>query len=128
MAAQWRGLGLIEAEAGGPGVREAALPGAFFRHRGLIAVSAEGAMAEAAVLSFLAPAARPLAPQVTALPPLSAYHDLRWLFAFNQTWLGFTAALMLLVLARAAVDAVLLQLAWPARPTPKSRACPGRAS
>jgi hypothetical protein len=90
--------------------------GAFFRHRGLIAFSAGGAMAEATVLSFLAPSARPLAPQVTALPPLAAYHDLRWLFAFNQSWLGFTAVLVLLVLARAAVDAVLVQLAWPRQP------------
>jgi hypothetical protein len=85
----------------------------FFRHRGLIAFAAGGAMAEAAVLSFLAPSARPLAPQVTALPPLAAYHDLRWLFAFNQSWLGFSAVLVLLVLVRAAVDAVLVQLAWP---------------
>ena len=84
------------------------MAGAFFRHRGLIAFSAGGAMAEAVVLSFLAPAARPLAPQITALPPLSAYHDLRWLFAFNQTWLGFTAVFLALVLARATVDAVLL--------------------
>ena len=38
-------------------------------------------MAEAMLLTFLAPSARPLAPQVTALPPLAAYHDLRWLFA-----------------------------------------------
>jgi hypothetical protein len=89
---------------------------AFFRHRGLIAFSAGGAMAEAAVLSFLAPAARSLAPQVTALPPLAAYHDLRWLFAFNQSWLGFTAVLVLLLVARAAVDAVLVQLAWPREP------------
>ena len=70
-------------------------------------------MTEAIVLTFLAPAARPLAPQVTALPPLSAYHDLRWLFAFNQSWLGFTAVLVLMVLARSALDAVLVQLAWP---------------
>ena len=42
------------------------------------------------MLTFLAPGARPLAPQVTALPPLAAYHDLRWLFAFDQSWLGFT--------------------------------------
>jgi hypothetical protein len=90
----------------------------FFRHRGLIAFSAGGAMAEASVLSFLAPAARPLAPQVTALPPLAAYHDLRWLFAFNQSWLDFTAVFMLLVLARAAVDAVMIQLAWPVPPGP----------
>ncbi len=70
-------------------------------------------MAEAAVLSFLAPSARPLAPQVTALPPFATYHDLRWQFAFNQPWLGFTGALVLLVLARSAVDAVLVMLAWP---------------
>jgi hypothetical protein len=92
------------------------LAGAFFRHRGLIAFGAGGAMAEAAVLSFLAPAARPLAPQVTALPPLAAYHDLRWLFAFNQSWLAFTAVLVLLVLARSAVDAAMILLAWPRGP------------
>ncbi len=99
-------------------MREAGLAGAFFRHRGLIAFSAGGAIAEAVVLSFLAPSARPLAPQVTALPPLAAYHDLRWLFAFNQSWLGFTAVLVLLLLARAAVDAILIQLAWPRQPGP----------
>ena len=85
----------------------------FLRHRGLIAFSAGGAIAEAAVLSFLAPSARPLAPQVTALPPLAAYHDLRWVFAFNQSWLGFTGVLVLLLLARSAIDAVLVVLAWP---------------
>jgi hypothetical protein len=89
------------------------LSGAFLRHRGLIAFAAGGAMTEAIALSFLAPAARPLAPQVTALPPLAAYHDLRWLFAFNQSWLGFTGVLVLMVLARSALDAVLVQLAWP---------------
>ena len=99
-------------------MREAGLAGEFFRHRGLIAFSAGGAMAEAIVLSYLAPSARPLAPQVTALPPLAAYHDLRWLFAFNQSWLGFSGVLVLLVLARAAVDAVLIQLAWPRQPDP----------
>jgi hypothetical protein len=98
--------------------------GAFFRHRGLIAFSAGGAMVEATVLSFVAPSARPLAPQVTALPPLAAYHDLRWLFAFNQSWLGFTAVLMLLVLTRAAVDAVLVQLAWPREPDPGAAGLP----
>ncbi len=92
------------------------MDGAFVRHRGLIAFAAGGAMAEATVLSFLAPSARPLAPQVTALPPLAAYHDLRWLFAFNQPWLGFTGVLVLLVVARSAVDAVLVMLAWPRDP------------
>jgi hypothetical protein len=73
-------------------------------------------MAETTLLSFLAPSARPLAPQVTALPPLAAYHDLRWIFAFNQPWLGFTGVLVLLVVARSAVDAVLVMLAWPHEP------------
>jgi hypothetical protein len=90
--------------------------GAFFRHRGLIAFAAGGAMAETLALSFLAPDARPLAPQVTALPPLAVYHDLRWLFAFNQSWLGFTGVLVLLVVARSAVDAILIRLAWPYGP------------
>jgi hypothetical protein len=94
------------------------LAGAFFRHRGLIAFAAGGAMAEATLLSFLAPSARALAPQVTALPPLAAFHDLRWLFAFNQPWLGFTGALVLLVAARSAVDAVLVMLAWPRETEP----------
>jgi hypothetical protein len=94
------------------------LAGAFVRHRGLIAFAAGGAMAEAGLLSLLAPSARPLAPQVTALPPLAAYHDLRWLFAFNQPWLGFTGVLVLLVLARSAVDAVLVMLAWPRETEP----------
>jgi hypothetical protein len=89
------------------------LAGGFVRHRGLIAFAAGGAMVEATLLSFLAPSARPLAPQVTALPPLAAYHDVRWLFAFNQPWLGFTGVLVLLIVARSAVDAVLIMLAWP---------------
>ncbi|HEY6295938.1 MAG TPA: hypothetical protein VIX15_09760 [Streptosporangiaceae bacterium] len=89
------------------------MAGAFFRHRGLIAFSAGGAMLEAGVLSFVAPWARPLAPQVTALPPLAAYHDLRWLFALNQSWLGFSGVLVLILLARSAVNAALLLLAWP---------------
>jgi hypothetical protein len=70
-------------------------------------------MAEAILLSFLAPAARSLAPQVTALPPLAAYHDLRWLFAFNQSWAGFAGVLVLLLVTRSAADAVLVMLAWP---------------
>ncbi len=70
-------------------------------------------MLEAGVLSFIAPWARPLAPQVTALPPLAAYHDLRWLFTLNQSWLGFTAVLVLILLTRSAVNAALLLLAWP---------------
>src|SRR5260370_21859941 len=75
-------------------------------------------MAETTLLTFLAPSAGPLAPQVTALPPLAAYHDLRRLFAFNQSWLDFTTVLVVLVVVRRVVDAVLIPLAWPRQADP----------
>ena len=87
--------------------------GGFLGKRGLIAVSVGGAVAETAVLSLVAPGARALGPQLTALPPLAAYHDLRWLFAFGQSWPAFVAMLTGVLLARAALDAVLVRLAWP---------------
>jgi hypothetical protein len=87
--------------------------GGFLRHRGLILVAAGGAVAEAGLLTLFAPAARPVAPQVTALPALAAYHDLRWLFADSQSWLGFAGILTAVLLARSALDTVLLRLAWP---------------
>ena len=92
----------------------AGLPaGGFLRHKGLILVAAGGAVTEAGLLTLLAPAARPVAPQVTALPVLAAYHDLRWLFAYGQSWAGFTAVFTAVLLARSAVDTALLRLAWP---------------
>lgn len=94
--------------------------GGFWDHRGLILFAAVGAAVEAGVLSAVAPAARPLAPQVTALAPIGAYHDLRWLFGYHTSWLGFAAGLGLLVLARSAVNTVLVRLAWP-RAAPKPR-------
>jgi len=88
----------------------------FLRHRGLIVASAGGAMAEVGLVTLLAPAApgaRVVAPQVTALPALAAYHDLRWLFAYSPSWLVFCAAVLVVLAARSAIDAVLLRLAWP---------------
>jgi hypothetical protein len=81
-------------------------------------------VAEAGLLTLIAPAARPVAPQVTALPVLAAYHDLRWLFTDTQSWLGFTGVLLAVLLVRAALDTALLRLAWPRelRPPRLSRA------
>jgi hypothetical protein len=87
----------------------------FLRHRGLIALAVGGAVGEACVLTVLAPAARPLAPQVTALPPLGVFHDLRWLFGYDRAWTDFALAYAGLVLARAAVSTALIRLAWPRR-------------
>jgi len=97
-----------------PGAAGAAIPAeGFLRHRGLLLVAAGGAVAEAGLLSLLAPAARPVAPQATALPVLAAYHDLRWLFTDSQSWPWFTGIAAVVLLARSAMDTLLLRLAWP---------------
>lgn len=85
----------------------------FWSHRGLIAFSAACAVAEAAVLIAFAPAAKSLAPQITALPPLAVYHDLRWLFGYNRSWLQFAAGVVVLLLGRAALNTILVRLSWP---------------
>ena len=86
----------------------------FLAHRGLIAFATGAAMAEAGLLAAFAPAARALAPQVTAVPPLAVFHDLRWLYSAQRSWLEFALLLAGLILARSAVNSVLVRLAWPA--------------
>jgi hypothetical protein len=86
----------------------------FVAHRGLIAFATGAAMAEAGLLIAFAPAARALAPQVTAVPPLAVFHDLRWLYSAQRSWLEFALLLAGLILARSAVNSVLVRLAWPA--------------
>jgi hypothetical protein len=90
----------------------------FLAHRGLIAFATGAAMAEAALLAAAAPAARVLAPQVTTLPPLAVFHDLRWLYSAQQSWLEFILVLAGLILARSAVNSLLIRLAWPGAPAP----------
>ena len=92
----------------------------FFRHKGLILAAAGGAVAEGGLLTLVAPTARSVAPQVTAIPSLAAYHDLRWLFTDGQSWPWFAALVVLVLAARTALDVLLLRLAWPhgGRPAP----------
>jgi hypothetical protein len=90
----------------------------FLAHRGLITLCCGTAMAEAFLLIVLAPAARALAPQVSALPPLAIFHDLRWLYSTQRSWLSFCLLLAGLVVARAALNTALVRLAWPAYLTP----------
>src|ERR1700745_586579 len=85
----------------------------FLRHRGLILTAAGGAVVEGSILTLFAPNARSLAPQVTALPSLGAYHDLRWLFADTPPWLWSAGLVAAVLVARAVRDATLLRLAWP---------------
>src|SRR5579863_4585964 len=86
----------------------------FLAHRGLITLCCGTAMAEAFVLIVVAPGARALAPQVTALPPLAIFHDLRWLYSTQRSWLWFGLLLAGLLVARSALNTALVRLAWPA--------------
>jgi hypothetical protein len=90
----------------------------FLAHRGLIALCCGTAMAEAFLLIVVAPAARALAPQVSALPPLAIFHDLRWLYSTQRSWLWFGLLLAGLLVARAALNTALVRLAWPAHLMP----------
>jgi len=93
----------------------------FLAHRGLIALSSGAVMAEAALLCWVAPSARSLAGQLTAVPPLAVFHDLRWLFGYNQPWFDFALLLGAAILVRSALNAALIRLAWPhglAKPPP----------
>src|SRR5215470_12286895 len=90
----------------------------FLAHRGLIALCCGTAMAEAFLLIVIAPAARALAPQISALPPLAIFHDLRWLYSTERSWLWFALLLAGLLVARAALNTALVRLAWPAYLTP----------
>ena len=92
----------------------------FLRHRGLILVAVGGAVTEGGLLTLVGPAARPIAPQVTAVPSLAAYHDLRWLFTDSQSWLWFAGLVAVVLIVRSALDVALLRLAWPSElPAPR---------
>ena len=78
-------------------------------------------MVEGGLLTLLTPNARSVAPQVTALPSLAAYHDLRWLFTDTQSWLWFGGLVAAVLITRAALDVTMLRLAWP-RDIPAPRA------
>ena len=94
----------------------------FLAHRGLIALSAGAAMTEAALLCWLAPPARSLAGQVTAVAPLAVFHDLRWMYGYDRSWLGFAGLLVAVLGVRSGLNTALARLAWPRdRPAPGLR-------
>ena len=85
----------------------------FLAHRGLITLSAAAATAEAALLCWLAPPARSLAGQVTAVAPLAVFHDLRWMYEYDRSWLGFAVLLAAVLGIRSGLNTALARLAWP---------------
>lgn len=66
--------------------------------------------------------ALPFAAQVSAPAPYGAFHDLRWLLVYANSWTALAGGLALLVLLRGTFDALSARLAWPSeRPTPTLR-------
>ncbi|MGI8446973.1 MAG: hypothetical protein ACR2MP_07295 [Streptosporangiaceae bacterium] len=79
-------------------------------------------MSEAALLCGLAPPARSLAGQVTAVAPLAVFHDLRWMYGYDRSWLGFAGLLAAVLGIRSALNTALARLAWPRdQPAPSLR-------
>jgi hypothetical protein len=92
--------------------------GAWFRERWLLVILAVGLpLAELAVLGGLGiPSGRGLAAQVSAPGPFGVFHDLRWLFVFHDSVLGFVLGVLVLVVLRSLLGALLVRSAWPGRP------------
>lgn len=80
----------------------------------LVFVTAAIAMAEAAALRSAGyVSALGLAPQVTAPPPYGIFHDMRWLFVYNSSWLSFAWETAALVAFRTLLSTLIITLAWP---------------
>jgi hypothetical protein len=61
-----------------------------------------------------------LSPQAAAPPPLGLFSDLRWLVVYERSWPTFAAGLTFVLLARSALSALQLHLAWPkSAPAPR---------
>jgi len=83
-------------------------------HRGLVVVCALAAVLETVLVSVFAPVASlGLATQVVAPPPFGAFHDLRWIVVYHESWLGLALELLAFVVFRAVLTTVCVRAAWP---------------
>lgn len=84
------------------------------RLRWLLVLGAVPPAIEAALLVGVGlQAARALAPQATAVWPYDAYHDLRWLLVYHNSWQTFVLGLLAVIVIRGLLSAGLTALAWP---------------
>lgn len=80
----------------------------------LVLACAVPAAAEATLLRAIGfTSAIGLAPQASAIWPYGAYHDMRWVMVYHNSWLMFAAELLLSFLLRGAMCAGFVALAWP---------------
>lgn len=87
-------------------------------HPALLAATVLAPLCEAVPLRYFHVIAG-LAPQLTAPTPFAAFHDVRWLAVFHNSWRSFVLDLSLLLLARSLFHAAMVRAAWPrGRPPP----------
>ena len=55
-----------------------------------------------------------LATQASAIAPFGAFHDLRWVSVYQDSWLTFALELVAMLLIRGFITAVCVRWAWPA--------------
>jgi hypothetical protein len=93
---------------------------AWLRERRLLLVLAVGLpLGEMGVLAaFGLRSGMGLAGQVTAPGPFGVFHDLRLLFVFHDSILGFVLGAAALVAGRSLLGALLVRSAWPGKPPP----------
>lgn len=83
----------------------------------LLALAVGLPLVEVVTLALLdIPSGFGLAGQVTAPGPFGVFHDLRWLFVFHDSVVGFIACLLLLIAFRSLLTALLVRSAWPGKP------------
>ena len=83
-------------------------------HWALVLVCVGPAVAETALVLLLSPGSSPnLAPQVNAVVPFGVFHDLRWLSVYGSSWWTFGALAGGAIIARGALTALSVRLAWP---------------
>lgn len=84
------------------------------RLRLLVLVTALPAAVEAAILRGIGfTTALGLAPQASAIWPFGAYHDMRWLLVYHNSWPGLVVELVIVLLLRGALYTGYVILAWP---------------
>src|SRR5436190_18849410 len=85
----------------------------FLGRIGLVAPAVLAPVAETALLRAASPQNASLAPQAKAPPGLDAFHDLRWISVFHNSWLVLGLELAAVVVLRSLWMAWVVQRAWP---------------
>lgn len=88
----------------------------------LYAIAAGGAAAEVAGIKAAGMVSSlPLAAQATAVTPVVAFHDVRWLLVYATGWGPLVGELAAAVALRSAMMTFFIEAAWPSGPRPSWR-------